>query len=107
MDKITDKDIEDLKNVVEHGFDSFDEDIDTLNKLLAYYEQGQWVSVEDELPKNAMPVIISGGCGHYSHKEKNWFTNMEVDCYGAYRPIQWKVTHWQPLPEPPKENTNG
>ena len=35
----------------------------------------RWISVEDDLPKDAKPVIIEGGCGHYSNKYKKWFTN--------------------------------
>ena len=61
-----------------------------------------WISVDDRLPLDAKPVIISGGCGHYSHKEMMWFTNMEKSIFGEYLPISWKVTHWMPIPEPPK-----
>ena len=63
----------------------------------------EWISVSDWLPQDAKPVIIAGGCGHYSHKCGKWFTNMERDNFGEYRPICWAVTHWMPLPEPPKE----
>ena len=61
-----------------------------------------WISVEDRLPPNARPVIIGGGCGHYSHKYRRWFTNMERDHHGEYLPIGWDVTHWMPLQYPPE-----
>jgi len=58
----------------------------------------RWIPVTERLPENAMPVIVDGGCGHYSHKYKQWFTNMERDNFGEYRTIQWKVTHWMEMP---------
>jgi hypothetical protein len=63
----------------------------------------EWISVEDRLPDNAKPVIVHGGCGHYSRKYEQWFTNMERDNFGEYRPILWTVTHWMPLPGPPTQ----
>jgi hypothetical protein len=59
----------------------------------------EWVDVNEQLPKDAEPVIVQGGCGHYSHKYKQWFTNMERDNFGEYRAIQWEVTHWMPIPK--------
>ena len=58
-----------------------------------------WISVDFRLPDNNKVVIIAGGCGHYDHKSNQWFTNMERSIFGEYLPIQWKVTHWMPLPE--------
>ena len=71
--------------------------------LEADLKQMEWISVEDELPKDAKPVIIHGGAGHYSHKYKGWFTNMERDYHGEYLPIQWTVTHWMNFTSPPQE----
>jgi len=62
----------------------------------------EWIDVDDRLPVDAKPVIVDGGCGHYSHKYKAWFTNMERDNFGEYRPIAWKVTHWMLIPKLPK-----
>jgi hypothetical protein len=64
----------------------------------------EWISVDDRLPVDAKPVIVAGGCGHYSHKYRQWFTNMERDRCGEYYAIEWEVTHWMPLPEPPNGN---
>ena len=47
-----------------------------------------WISVDNELPKNNIPVLI--------------FNKRQV-CYVYTTPFSQSVTHWQPLPEPPKE----
>jgi len=60
-----------------------------------------WISVDDRLPEDARPVIVAGGCGHYSRKYKRWFSNMERNKFGEYLEIQWNVTHWMPIPELP------
>ena len=67
-------------------------------ELESQLNNNKWISVEEELPRDAKPVIVRGGCGHYSHKYKKWFTNMERDRFGEYLPIQWEVTHWMPIP---------
>lgn len=59
-----------------------------------------WISVEDKLPGNCEPVLIwAFGCcrevGCYNERNKLWETisNAYENC----------VTHWMPLPKPPKE----
>ena len=69
-------------------------------QLASSQSKSQWVSVEDRLPEDAKPVIIHGGCGHYSHSNGKWYTNMERLNNGDYRQISWIVTEWQHLPEP-------
>jgi hypothetical protein len=62
----------------------------------------EWISVKDRLPeKNTTVIVCSISDGHIQIKdfkgdEKNWITNYLE-----------KVTHWMPLPEPPKDSTNG
>ena len=73
----------------------------------------KWVSVNDILPENDTPVIcwyLSGDGKYYHsigtyHQYKYgglWRVEAEDDgCgYGCK-----EVTHWMPLPEPPKETT--
>lgn len=57
----------------------------------------EWISVEDSLPEAMMYVLIHGGIGYFDGEV--WRTRMEPEC----PVIQWEVTHWMPLPEPPKE----
>lgn len=65
----------------------------------------RWISVEDRLPENLTSVIVhrkDGGVFIWEYFDTSptdecWVDdNMNV--YSFY-----DVTHWQPLPEPPKE----
>lgn len=67
-------------------------------------QQG-WISVKDKLPPATMPprdvlVYHDLTCGMlvdrawYSHEKKKW---------RSFLGMNLKVTHWMPLPEPPKE----
>lgn len=62
-------------------------------------EQPQWISVEERLPKGGEIVFCN---------TNNYFEVLQWDAradawVGMYRSY-WKeyVTHWMPLPEPPK-----
>jgi len=56
-----------------------------------------WVSVEDELPGEMQAVLVKGGVAFRTGGE--WKTMMEP----GWPVIQWLVTEWMHLPEPPKE----
>ena len=61
----------------------------------------EWISVDDRLPENiANRVLVvcerSNGV-FYAHYEKPFWINLETD-----KPFISTVTHWMPLPEPPK-----
>ena len=60
--------------------------------------QPQWISVKDRLPESNKLVIVSGGIARYNGMY--WFSETSQ----ADRRIEWEVTHWQPLPEPPEES---
>ena len=58
----------------------------------------EWISVTDRLPPNANDVLVfSDECidiGYLSPSRKLWIVySTHGNC----------VTHWMPLPEPPKE----
>jgi hypothetical protein len=61
-----------------------------------------WISVKDDLPKKfGEPCIVYNGCsvqyGDY-YSDGIWYT---PDCYESEEIRD--VTHWMPMPEPPKE----
>lgn len=71
-------------------------------------QQMRWIPVEERLP---------GVSGNYicAVKDKNgsvwtipaeWSLEMKT-WFGAFGEIKNKVTHWMPLPQPPKEEPNG
>ena len=66
-----------------------------------------WISVEERLPEPFVSVLVHmpgkrpGPTVHesYMSKERMWYSHLfERDFSG--------VTHWRPLPEPPKEGTD-
>jgi hypothetical protein len=68
----------------------------------------EWVSVEDGLPEIDKTVIGFDGShlGIYQRvyiDHEGWFWGI---CYNIYDDAEvdddYKVTHWMPLPEPPK-----
>lgn len=68
----------------------------------------EWVSVERKLPENGTPVLIAAG--HYvtlaswnSDEKRFQFTSREDAALISSNDI----THWMPLPEPPKERHKG
>ena len=65
----------------------------------------EWISVTERFPENiANRVLVvcerSNGV-FYAHYEKPFWINLETD-----KPFISTVTHWMPLPEPPKEAIN-
>lgn len=58
--------------------------------------QPKWISVEERLPKNGQWVLTY--CGGYA----NWF-ELNKWCGDSWLKIM-PVTHWLPLPEPPRED---
>ncbi|OOF50706.1 hypothetical protein BKK52_00735 [Rodentibacter trehalosifermentans] len=68
-------------------------------------ENNGWISVIDRLPEEGVDVIV------YSDYAKAvfvaWLSCEDNTCFtdenGDYGLID-EITHWQPLPEPPKED---
>lgn len=67
-----------------------------------------WISVKDELPKGGEYVLIYengtiqvASLLHIS-TGVNPFVTTNCECCGCVKEF-FDVTHWQPLPEPPKE----
>lgn len=60
----------------------------------------EWISVEDRLPDDAYPVLVCFGKSSTSIIIGNYVNG------GFYAKSNYpltKITHWMPLPEPPKE----
>ena len=62
----------------------------------------EWISVKEQLPTSSTTVLIA----HKGGVSFGWFNGMywERGASTAHRMIK-TVTHWMPLPEPPKEVT--
>jgi len=65
-------------------------------------KRGGWVSVKERLPRSGDTVLVYYRRGDYRRMDivrylGHWIF---IDPY-------IEVTHWQPLPEPPKERENG
>ena len=63
-------------------------------------KMGEWISVKDRLPVDMGTVLIA----HKGGVSFAWFNGAYWTKGAAtkHRPIK-TVTHWMPLPEPPKE----
>ncbi len=60
----------------------------------------EWMEISTA-PKDGTIILVSGGIAYWREKEQAWFT-LTAEAYPG-RPIQWEVTHWMPLPNPPAE----
>ena len=75
---------------------------------------GEWISVKEQLPKNDYDkhwkerkryLVFTEPCGimfvaTYGYKEHDWWVN--GDHFVLEKRNYREVTHWMPLPEPPK-----
>ena len=85
--------------------------IETCNSVRFEYDGPRWISVEERLPEHGKYVLcwysdIDGGEWHTVGK---LLTNgiWALDIYETDEPEYYTVTHWMPLPEPPKEVPNA
>ena len=61
-------------------------------------QQGGWISVEDRLPETETTVLI---CTKRGDIFSSWASNEGVFWFYGEEEDN-RVTHWQPLPQPPK-----
>ena len=82
----------------------------TANHLIAHGVTVQeWISVDERLPENDVMVIGYTPCdgfmfvGYYHEEPKyDWKQWRIVTAMRSTKAMKKKVTHWQPLPQPPK-----
>ncbi len=68
-----------------------------------------WIAVDKDLPDDGVPVLIvwSGHVQHltYVRYEGGWYpAHEDADESPRMDEEDRMVTHWRPLPEPPKES---
>ena len=106
-----------IDEIMSQGIDGMAKTIQEQAKRIAELEAAnQWISVEDKLPEPEIPVLaIVNGFDGILTLERRWeICNPHIECYfpdflywdwidndGQY--FEDRVTHWMPLPEPPKE----
>jgi len=69
-----------------------------------------WISIEERLPENDIRVIVSGkrreqlinGLGDFNQPFVGEVRHFDDGCFVKGVNVEIKATHWQPLPEPPK-----
>lgn len=89
---------------------------DRLHRLAAYEDTGlapvevqqmRWIPVEERLPEPGERVLATD-CGFvgefYINKRGKW-QRYNVNCSELLMALD--ILYWMPLPEPPKEGTNG
>lgn len=65
-----------------------------------------WISVKDRLPGHGKRYLV------YATSGDNKIGYITTASFGGHfvlsgKRAYWKVTHWMPLPEPPKEEKHG
>ena len=77
--------------------ETLDQAADAIEELTA---QTRWIPVTERLPVNTKSVLIvhRGGVSTGWYNGRYWERGASTN----HRPIQ-TITHWRPLPEPPKE----
>ena len=59
----------------------------------------KWISVKDKMPKEGKDVLTWDGTYHYVDCVFKSSMNQSLEWFGKF---QGCVTHWMPLPKPPR-----
>ena len=83
-----------ILNLANGGTGDLDYELD----ILKDYQSSKWISVEERLPKCGERVLITDGAAVFE-------AYLSISHKWVRSGLLWQenVTHWMPLPEPPKE----
>lgn len=66
----------------------------------------QWVDINDTKPSEARNYLVCAvEAGKFNHFTWAYYKKTQERFVLVGRQAHWKVTHWMPFPEPPKEVT--
>lgn len=82
------------KNVAIEAINTILMDGKTIKEWIELIKASRWISVRDRLPEPDQKVLA------YTAESRGAFEEYRLCCGWA---IKGAVTHWMPLPEPPKE----
>lgn len=101
-------------NCVKHADDQYDdpkreakyEALNIAMNAMGRSIPSRWISVEERLPEDGKNVLIFvRTMSRWWHMEVDWHTG---NSWYNNAETNWnKITHWMPLPEPPKEESKG
>lgn len=65
----------------------------------------EWISINNSLPKENQPVLIFDACGTHGSVCPMRCTSYLLACLSGdeFSESYRGITHWMPLPEPPKQ----
>lgn len=99
------KQIEEMAKVIERTgmLDSFSR-CEIVAKDLCdegYRKQGEWISVDERLPKEGVDVLVTLKIGDRVSVDTDRIYSGRWFGYSPMRGVSY-VTHWMPFPEPPE-----
>jgi hypothetical protein len=65
----------------------------------------KWIPVTERLPKRGKNVLVANKRGKQWDVDKAWLSCLGSGFDRGGKRSLYHVTHWMPLPEPPKEET--
>lgn len=74
-------------------------------------DMSEWIPVTERLPENQGPFLARYGFGDVSKETGQFFYGVlyyfyaDADPHWQHESAGIEITHWMPLPEPPKEET--
>ncbi|WP_294785703.1 DUF551 domain-containing protein [uncultured Eubacterium sp.] len=76
-----------------------------VKEIRRFVDGEQWISVDDRVPESSGTYIVC--CKEQELKHVTFAKFYKKLGYWELKGARtfWKVTHWMPLPEPPKEET--